>query len=155
MLIEQIFKLRGPGPPGRVCAPITGCFHDKTIISKENIRLYCYLPEVESSRTFLASRTSSRTHFEVLGLGLETSSPYLGLEALGPRKLSCPRLEKFCRKTLEEFFEPRLEEFFEPLKFCRKTPETSRKTCKYLFCFPQLEHRLSQAGLLSQLKFHQ
>ena len=33
-------------------------------------------PEVESSRTSLASRTSSRTHFEVLGLGLEASSPW-------------------------------------------------------------------------------
>ena len=40
--------------------------------------------EVESSRTSLASRTSSRTHFEVFGLGLEASSP---------RKLACPRLE--------------------------------------------------------------
>ena len=40
--------------------------------------------EVESSRTSLASRTSSRTDFEVLGLGLEASSP---------RKLACPRLE--------------------------------------------------------------
>ena len=39
---------------------------------------------MESSRTSLASRTSSRTHFEVLGLGLEASSP---------RKLACPRLE--------------------------------------------------------------
>ena len=39
-------------------------------------------PEVESSRTSLASRTSSRTHFEVLGL-----------EASSPRKLACPRLE--------------------------------------------------------------
>ena len=30
--------------PGRVlCTPITGCFHDKTIMSKENIRLDCYL----------------------------------------------------------------------------------------------------------------
>ena len=38
--------------------------------------------------------------------------------------------------------------FFEPLKFCWKTPETSRKVCKYLFCFPQLEHRLGQTGLL-------
>ena len=37
--------------------------------------------------------------------------------------------------------------FFEPLKFCWKTPETLRKICKYLFRFPQLEHRLSQAGL--------
>ena len=44
------------------------------------------LPEVESSRTSLASRTSSRTDFEVLGLGL-------GLEASSPRKLACPRLE--------------------------------------------------------------
>ena len=40
------------------------------------------LSEVESSRTSLASRT----HFEVLGLGL-------GLEASSPRKLLCPRLE--------------------------------------------------------------
>ena len=43
MLIEQIFELRGPGSLGRICTPITGCFHDKTIISKENIRLDCYL----------------------------------------------------------------------------------------------------------------
>ena len=44
MLIEQIFGLRGPlGPPGRICTPITGCFHDKTIIAKENILLDCYL----------------------------------------------------------------------------------------------------------------
>ena len=43
MLIEQIFELRGLGPPARVCIPITGCFHDKTIISKQNIQLDCYL----------------------------------------------------------------------------------------------------------------
>ena len=43
MLIGQIFELRGPGPFGRICTPITGCFHDKTIISKENILLDCYL----------------------------------------------------------------------------------------------------------------
>ena len=42
MLIEQIFELRGPGPHGRICTAITGCFHDKTTISKENIRLDCY-----------------------------------------------------------------------------------------------------------------
>ena len=34
--------------------------------------------------------------------------------------------------------------FFEPLKFCRKMPETSRKICEHLFCFPQLEHKRSQ-----------
>ena len=43
MLIEQFFELRGPGPPGRICTPITGCFYDKTIISLENILLDCYL----------------------------------------------------------------------------------------------------------------
>ena len=40
--------------------------------------------EVESLKTSLALKTSSRTNFEVLGLGLEASSP---------RKLPCPRLE--------------------------------------------------------------
>ena len=43
MLIEQNFELSGPGPPGRICTPITGYFHDKTIISNENNRLDCYL----------------------------------------------------------------------------------------------------------------
>ena len=43
MLIEQIFELSGPGPPGRLRTPIIGCFHDKTIISKENFLVDCYL----------------------------------------------------------------------------------------------------------------
>ena len=43
MLIEQNFELRWLGPSGRIYTPITGCFHDKTIISKENIRVDCYL----------------------------------------------------------------------------------------------------------------
>ena len=45
MIIEQVFELREPGPPGRTrtCTPITGCFRDKTIISRETIRLDCYL----------------------------------------------------------------------------------------------------------------
>ena len=42
MLIEQNFELRGPGPPGRICTPITSCFHDKTTISEEIFRLDCY-----------------------------------------------------------------------------------------------------------------
>ena len=52
-----------------------------------------YAAEVESSRTSLASRTSSRTDFEVLGLGLEGQVLGLGLEASSPRKLACSRLE--------------------------------------------------------------
>ena len=43
VLIEQNFELRPPGSPGDICNPITGCFHDKTIISKENFRGDCYL----------------------------------------------------------------------------------------------------------------
>ena len=52
-----------------------------------NVWFHVSLPEVESSRTSLASRTD----FEVLGLGLE--GQVLGLEASSPRKLACPRLE--------------------------------------------------------------
>ena len=49
--------------------------------------------------------------------------------------------------------------FFEQFKFRWKTPETSRKICKQLFCFPHLEHRRSQkggegGGPAPQLKFH-
>ena len=33
---------RGPGPPGRICTPITGYFHDKTKIFKENLRVDYY-----------------------------------------------------------------------------------------------------------------
>ena len=45
MLIEQILELqlRGPGPPGRTCTPITGNFYDKTKISEENLRTDYYL----------------------------------------------------------------------------------------------------------------
>ena len=46
MVIEQIIELqlRGPGLSGRACTPITaGYFHDKTKISKENLRADYYL----------------------------------------------------------------------------------------------------------------
>ena len=75
---------------------------------------------MESSRTFLALRTSSRTHFEVLGLDLKGQVLRLYLEASSPRKLPCPQ--------------PRTALFFETLKFCGKTPETLRKICGDLFC---------------------
>ena len=42
MLIEQKFESRGPGHPGRICTPVTGCFHYKTITSQENFRVDCY-----------------------------------------------------------------------------------------------------------------
>ena len=45
MLIEQIVKLqlRGPGPLGPTCTSITGYFHDKTKILKENLRVRFHL----------------------------------------------------------------------------------------------------------------
>ena len=45
MLIEQTIELqlRGPGPPGLTCTSISGYFHDKTKISKENLRVDYYL----------------------------------------------------------------------------------------------------------------
>ena len=44
MLIEQTIELqlRGPGPSGRTYTPITGYFHDKTKISKENLQVDYY-----------------------------------------------------------------------------------------------------------------
>ena len=69
--------------------------------------------EVESSRTFLASRT----HFEVLGLGLEASSP---------QKLPCPRLED---STIFEPFEISLEN-------ARNLAENPQRP---FFWFPQVE----------------
>ena len=100
---------------------------------------------MESSRTSLAW-TSSRTHFEVLGLGLGLKPRVLGLglEASSPQKL--PVLGS--RTAL----------FFEQLKFRWKTPKTSRKICEHLFCFPHLEHRRRQwegGRAYLQLKFHQ
>ena len=45
MLIEEIIELqlRGPGPPGGTCTPITGYFYDKTKVFKENLRVDYYL----------------------------------------------------------------------------------------------------------------
>ena len=45
MLIERIIEhqLRGPGPPSQTYTPVTGYFHDKTKIAKENLRVDYYL----------------------------------------------------------------------------------------------------------------
>ena len=76
-----------------------------------NDNIIVLLSEVESSRTSLASRTSSRTHFKVLGLGLEVKSLALAsrpefLEnwpVLGSRTALFFELLKFCG-ALEKFF---------------------------------------------------
>ena len=45
MFIEQTIKFgfRGLVPQGRICTPATGYFHDKTKISKKNLRVDYYL----------------------------------------------------------------------------------------------------------------
>ena len=48
------------------------------------------LAEVKFFRTPLASRTSSRTYFKILGLEAQVLG--LGLEAYKSSKMSCPRL---------------------------------------------------------------
>ena len=85
---------------------------------------------MESSRTSLVSKT----HFEVLGLGVEFQVLGLGLASKPQVLENCPVLGS--RTAL----------FFEQLKFRWKAPETSRKICEHLFCFPHLEHRRSQEG---------
>ena len=65
---------------------------------------------------FLSEVESLRTHFEVLGLGLEAQALGLGLEASSPQKLACPWLKKW------EFLAisipiPRLEEWKSPEEF--------------------------------------
>ena len=94
------------------------------------------LPEVESSRTSLASRTSSRTHFEVLGLslGLEASSPW-----------PWPRSLRSSKITLSSAWGQHY--FLNRWNFVGKRQKPRGNFCKCLFCFPQLERRLSQAGL--------
>ena len=57
MHIEQIFELRGP--------ELTGCFHDKAIISKENFRVdYLLLKYCRRQCTLLSpTRAKSLTKF--------------------------------------------------------------------------------------------
>ena len=84
MLIKQIieFELKGPGPSGRTCTSITAYFHDKTKISKENLREWtitanfiirckhspnAYILQIFGSACFLDSDSS--VHYSKLHLG--------------------------------------------------------------------------------------
>ena len=60
----------------------------KMLMSSDCFYDSIYYAEVESSRTSLASKTSSRTHFEVLGLGLEASSPWPWPRSLRSSKIA-------------------------------------------------------------------
>ena len=63
MLIEQIVELQLRGP-GLTCTSITGYFHDKTKISKENLRVGFHLQLKCCTRQcilFPSNWTKSRT----------------------------------------------------------------------------------------------
>ena len=89
--------------------------------------------EVESSRTSLASRT----HFEVLGL--ETSSP-----CRWPRSLRSLKIALFSARGHHYFLNR--------WNFVGKRQKPRGKFANTFFCFPQLEHRISQASLLPPIK---
>ena len=119
---------------------------DYTSIHSISMQNKIKLTEVESSRTSLASRTSLRTHFEVLGLKGQVLG--LGLEASSPRKLACPRLEdsinfwivKILWVFLEIFWKVFWKTFFlwrSPEKFLRRPffLEIARKIFVMTFFF--------------------
>ena len=81
--------------------------------------------EVESSRTFSASRT----HFEFLGLGLE--GQVLDLDACKSSKMSCPRLKDSSFSDLLKMGHGHDLLFILPWK----TAETSRKMGRPFFYF--------------------
>ena len=68
MLIEQIieFQLKEPGPPVRTYTSITGYFHDKTKISKENLRVDYYLLLKYSKRQYALLFLSGPNHLQNL-----------------------------------------------------------------------------------------
>ena len=72
-----------------VLALLVYYYNGNIAANSQQLQIICEYSKVESSRTSLASRT----HFEVLGLGLEGQVLGLGLETSSPRKLACPRLE--------------------------------------------------------------
>ena len=112
------------------CFPMGGGyfqFFTKNRSQKHQKRAICILHKpmegLQPPRPPLATLLdeSSRTHFEVVGLGLEASCP---------RKLPCSRLED--------------STIFEPLKFRWKMPETLRKVCKDLFLVSSSTDRLKK-----------
>ena len=96
---------------------------------------------LESSRMSLASRTSLRILFEVLGLGLEGQVLGLCLEASSPRKLACPRLEDSTFFELLKFWGA-LEKFFWKTFFCG---DRQKNFCKDLFFLRSPEQFLWRA----------
>ena len=78
MLMEQIFELSEPEPPGPICSSITGCFHEKTIISKENF---------SSGLLFTAKILQEAMYF---------AAPYLGQNHLQNLTPKCKILNVVC-----------------------------------------------------------
>ena len=50
-------SLIGSGHPDRICTLITGCFHDKTIISTKNVRVLSG-SKISGNKCYLETRSS-------------------------------------------------------------------------------------------------
>ena len=72
----QSLRQLGASPPASPSVIRLSYASFLTTFPKMDTSTFLLLAELETSRTSLATMTSSRTHFEVLGLGLEASSPW-------------------------------------------------------------------------------
>ena len=63
MLIEEIieFELRGPGPPGRKCTPITGDFYDKKIYYGKISSGLLFTAKIMQEAMYLSSPTLAKS----------------------------------------------------------------------------------------------
>ena len=65
MLLKQIFESKGLGLSGRTCALITGYFHDKTLISKLNLRMDYYIAKILQEAKYLTSPELDQTTYKI------------------------------------------------------------------------------------------
>ena len=68
MLIEQVieFELRTFGPPGRICTPTTGYFHDKTKISRKSLSGLLFTAKILQEVMYRTSPYLSQTTYKIL-----------------------------------------------------------------------------------------
>ena len=105
-------SMEGAWAPWRTCTPITGYFHDKTKISKENLRVDYYLPEVESRTTRLEAKDTKKIRGQGQGQpfrGQTLSRPRTGmLEAKAKdqgHKPKCSLKKKEKKKVFTKIFQ--------------------------------------------------
>ena len=102
MLIEQIvgLRLRGPGPAGLTCIFITGYFHNKTKISKENLRVsFRLLLECCTRQCTLLPPTWTKSRHVGASLDKTLYDNYLCLVASNKQQIYVGRSQNVNRKA--------------------------------------------------------